>query len=64
MAKQASGKAKTKPDKRNRQNQRTFANVTKRRLKHAKAHGTTLEAVNRGAKTWVSVPTAKSTGKL
>ena len=59
----AKGKRKQKPDKRNRQNQRTFASVQKRRLKHALAHGL-KSAADIFAKRWVEVPTSKKVGSL
>ena len=40
------------------QNQRTFRNIQKRRAKHAKSHGVTVESL--GARRWTTVPTSKN----
>jgi len=52
----------TNPAKRHRQNQRTYARVTKRRAVHAKNHGVTVESL--GARTWVSPPVSKGQSLL
>ena len=48
--------------KRNTQNQRTYNNVTKRRQKHAKAHGMTLESFLQlfNVRSWLTRPTKES----
>jgi len=61
--KQSKGKkARVSPQKRNAQNRRTFLNVQKRRAKHAKAHGITVDDIP--AKRWISAPTSKGVGSM
>ena len=63
MSQSKSSKARVAPAKRNRQNQRTFHNVKKRRAVHAKNHGhASVETMEKamGIRRWIAPPTSKS----
>lgn len=55
----ANNKTRYSPQRRHAQNMRTFANVQKRRKKHADAHGIKVEDL--GAIRWTTPPKSKDT---
>ena len=56
------GKRLVNRGKRHLQTMRTFLSVSKRRAKHAKSHGITVEEL--GARRWTEAPRSKLAGKL